>query len=321
MEEGELFKEVDIVNKEYYEGIKSMVNCSICLEIIKDPVQCDKCQHCFCSQCSKLLKECPFRCQNSHFIPSILCKQLLSELKIKCQCGEEINYDFLEKHKDEECIKTDFKESYYKLKKEYEQLKQEINKMNEPKNQYCIKSNLHSHPLKCIKNFFHAWNCDKCRQGFSEDIPSYKCSLCEFDLCYNCAKNSITKGTLNNKMLEVYRNRPRNLTQFQIISFLHKHPIECNRRFLHIWQCDNCGQSFNDNVPSYQCSLCNFDLCYRCAKNSAVRGIVIDKMLEYYNNNEYRNPQQYNNRSQYNQPINGPSQYLQNIIRDFNRLI
>ena len=44
----DLFEEKDIVNKEYYEGVKDKINCSICLNIIKDPVQCDKCQKFFC---------------------------------------------------------------------------------------------------------------------------------------------------------------------------------------------------------------------------------------------------------------------------------
>jgi len=43
----DLFEEKDIVNKEYYEGVKDKINCSICLNIIKDPVQCDKCQKFF----------------------------------------------------------------------------------------------------------------------------------------------------------------------------------------------------------------------------------------------------------------------------------
>ena len=53
-EEEELFNENDIENKEYYKGIKSMVNCSICLYIIEDPVQCNKCQHFFVQNVSKI---------------------------------------------------------------------------------------------------------------------------------------------------------------------------------------------------------------------------------------------------------------------------
>ena len=39
VEEEDLFDEKDIVNQEYYNGIKHLINCSICLNIVKDPVQ------------------------------------------------------------------------------------------------------------------------------------------------------------------------------------------------------------------------------------------------------------------------------------------
>ena len=96
----DLFEETDIVNVEYYNGIKSMVNCPICLNIIKDPVQCEKCQNNFCSDCVKSVPQCPFRCENSNYNPSLSCKRLLSELKIKCKCGKECGFDFIKKHKD-----------------------------------------------------------------------------------------------------------------------------------------------------------------------------------------------------------------------------
>ena len=60
VEEEDLFDEKDIVNQEYYNRIKNLINCSICLNIVKDPVQCDKCQHYFCSKCVKNLKM-PFK--------------------------------------------------------------------------------------------------------------------------------------------------------------------------------------------------------------------------------------------------------------------
>jgi len=297
MDESLIEKDFDIINKEYYEGIKGMIYCSICLDIVDDPVQCDKCQHCFCSQCTEQLKECPFRCQNSNFIPSIICKQLLSELKIKCKCGKDLNYDLLEKHKIEDCIKTDFKKKFIELKKEYELLKQEMKKKYEPKDQNYIKSNLHHHPIECIRKFLQPWQCDNCERIFTEDTPSYKCTLCDYDLCYNCAKNSITKGAVIDKMMDYYNSGPWNISHSQIRSSTHQHPLECSRRFLQMWKCNNCKQTFNDIAPLYQCTLCKYDLCYFCAKSTLTQGAVIDKMIEFYdNNNNSRNSYQFNNR-------------------------
>ena len=179
-EEEDLFDENDIINKEYYNGIKSMVVCLVCLNIVKDPVQCDKCQHYYCSGCIKNLEVCPLRCLNNKYTPSLACKQLLSELKIKCKCGKEIKYDFIKKHKEEECEKADFKQSYFNLKKKYELLKEELHKKDEVKelkSSYFIKSTAHKHPIEILRRFGNKWFCDEYKKFFKEDIPSYHCTL------------------------------------------------------------------------------------------------------------------------------------------------
>jgi len=206
-----LFEEDDIVNREYYEGIKDMIKCTICLDIVKEPVQCNKCQHCFCSLCSRELKKCPFRCENSSIISSFVCNQLLSGLKIKCKCGNEIGYDFLKNHKEKECKienNVDYKEKYLNLKKEYDLLIQGIYKINDYK--YCIKSSVHTHPIECNRRFLRSWNCDNCKKNFSDNVPSYQCNLCNFDLCYYCAKSTITEGTVMDEMIEFYLNKSKN---------------------------------------------------------------------------------------------------------------
>ena len=195
----DLFEEKDIVNKEYYEGVKDKINCSICLNIIENPVQCDKCQKFFCSDCIKGVKECPFRCKNNKFISGLLCKQLISELKIKCECGKVIDFDHFQKHKEEECEKADFKKSYFNLKKKYELLKEELHKKDEVKelkSSYFIKSTAHKHPIEILRRFGNKWFCDECKKFFKEDIPSYHCTLCDFDICYDCVKDKVALGKI-----------------------------------------------------------------------------------------------------------------------------
>ena len=45
--------------------------CPLCIRIVKDPVECDKCENMFCSECTKSLDKrvggCPFKCQNAKF--------------------------------------------------------------------------------------------------------------------------------------------------------------------------------------------------------------------------------------------------------------
>lgn len=210
VKEESLFKENDITNKEYYNGIKELINCSICLDIIKDPIQCDKCQNCFCTVCAEKVKSCPLRCINSKFFPSLLCRNLLSKLIIKCSCGKEIGYDSLEKHKKEECVNADFKKNYLELKKKYEILMKEYNKININSNSIIkgkrtyIKTRIHPHPVKCIRRFISTWSCDICSKSYKSDVPSYQCTLCDYDICYKCVINKITEGSIIREMSIYY---------------------------------------------------------------------------------------------------------------------
>jgi len=237
MENKFLFSESDIVNKEYYKSIKDVINCSICSDIIKDPVQCNKCQHCFCSLCIKRLRNCrPCNCQFNQFIPSLICKNLLSELIIKCSCGDELKYDFIQKHKEDEFL---FKmkcsslgnqngllqSESQQLKQELIQLKQELNNCKQELNKYkqkniafqkkffisndklFISCSLHEHQIECLRRYYTTWLCDKCNRNFEIDIPSYHCTLCDFDLCLNCAHETVIKD-INSTRFSVQKDVP-----------------------------------------------------------------------------------------------------------------
>ena len=206
MEEYYLIED-DIINKDYLENIRDMVTCIICLNIIDDPVQCDTCQHSFCLDCITKLGKCPMGCQDYKFVNSEICKELLSGLKIKCECGNEINYDNIKKHKEEECETIDFKERYLQLKNEFKKFKEEIDNptdINENQRAGCLKSYVHKHPIQIMRHFKTSWTCDKCEASFNQDIPSYNCTLCDFDVCYNCIKDKIAKGNINEEMKDFY---------------------------------------------------------------------------------------------------------------------
>jgi len=205
VEEESLIEENDIINKEYYNGVKNMINCSICLNIIEDPLQCNKCQHFFCFKCIKKTNNCPFRCDDNEYVSSLTCKSLLSELKIKCKCGKEIKYDFIKKHKNEECELIDFKKKYFEYKNKYELLLKEQNENNDKIKDFTyIKTSTHNHPIKILKRFNIGWYCSECEKSFNENIPSYQCTVCDYDICYNCVKNKIIKGKINEKMKNFY---------------------------------------------------------------------------------------------------------------------
>ena len=189
------FSEKNIENKEYYDGIKSLVNCLICLGIIENPVQCTKCQHYFCSECINENKNCPLKCKDNQFIKSISCANLLSNLKFKCICEEIVTYDDREKHL-EKCNKKDFEKYYLYYKDKYEYLKKELNKNNKLKSKYFIKVSNHNHPVEILKRYLNSWFCNICNNFFNADIPSYHCTLCDFDICISCAKSYANEGNV-----------------------------------------------------------------------------------------------------------------------------
>ena len=189
------FSEKNVVNKEYYDGIKSLVNCLICLGIVENPVQCTKCQHYFCSECINEVKKCPLRCEDSQFIKSISCSNLLSNLNFKCICEEIVSYDDREKHLDK-CNKKDFEKYYTYYKEKSEKLKIKLNENNKIKSQYYIKVSVHNHPVEIIRRYKISWFCNICKMFYNSDVPSYHCTLCDFDICISCAKSYVKEGTI-----------------------------------------------------------------------------------------------------------------------------
>lgn len=66
-------------------------DCSICLKVLNNPVQCKKCSNNFCEECVQNLKQCPM-CRSSPFeyTENIWLKRTISELEFPCPngCGQ-----------------------------------------------------------------------------------------------------------------------------------------------------------------------------------------------------------------------------------------
>ena len=57
-----------------------------------------------------------------------------------------------------------------------------------------LKVSVHKHPLEIIKRFVTGWICDICRVNADQNVPSYHCNICDFDLCSKCAEKYIKEG-------------------------------------------------------------------------------------------------------------------------------
>jgi len=234
----------DIVNKDYYEKIKSNIECSICLCPTLFPFQCSICKHIFCEKCIfKWINEnnsCPYRCQNFQIIRSYLDKSILSELIIKCKyCQKEIKYENYENYKNHylnyecndfmnNCVKL-IKEKNEKnhelkleninlniiidkLKRENNQLKKynkrEINK-NKKIKEYIFQSKNHKKPL-FLSYSKYDFNCNNCRKHYRKFELRYNCSFCDYNLCKRCKKKEEKEKKENNESDEIEENEEIN---------------------------------------------------------------------------------------------------------------
>ena len=130
-----------------------------------------------------------------------------------------------------------------------------------------IKVKEHPHILVyCLTQF--NWFCKKCNKIYSKYKGTYFCSFCDFNLCDSCR----AEGNYSKK-----KEFPENIQDSEIklnYKFLppknHEHRLvycrtsrklfESNR-----WFCNNCQKEFNNDIWSFYCTLCDYDLCIDCA--------------------------------------------------------
>ena len=265
-----------VINKENFKLIELNVICSICNGIVVAPVQCIECENCFCKSCIESWKKkagensCPFRCKSPIFKNSRLIKNILSNIKFKCQngCNQEIPYLELENHYEENCpnIKVDYKQKYYEMKNKYLEL---LKKYNELENEFIkyknnssnnhigndYKSQYHNHILK-NKIMNKQCVCDVCDCVIRDkEEKTYRCDECDFDVCEKC------------KILEDSGYKYKNL----FLSKKHSHLLkEIDAKsvsiFKYFWTCDVCGNKFKgkQEVRRFRCNPCDYDICDSC---------------------------------------------------------
>jgi len=102
----------------------------------------------------------------------------------KCECGSELNYNFLEMHK-ETCVKVQERKRNFQFKQQNNALFKKDNENKSILNEYTIKTSLYQHPIMCLRSFLQTWVCDSCNHSFYDDTPAYYCTLCNFSLCYH----------------------------------------------------------------------------------------------------------------------------------------
>ena len=128
-----------------------------------------------------------------------------------------------------------------------------------------VKEHIHN-LVYCLNNFI--WKCNLCLIKYEKTSPKYFCSVCNFNMCEKC---------------HAYRNYPKkkafpeNIDTSNITikkKFLktvyHKHILVYSRTSrdsteFKQWFCNNCKTTFENDVWSFYCTKCDYDLCKICA--------------------------------------------------------
>lgn len=132
----EYVNEKTIIKNELYESLKDDITCSICQNLMINPVMCMNCMNIYCKKCIEKWKNkggtCPNHCKEYNFRDVIEKNNHITKFKFKCirGCGEEIAFQDINKHYSGNCSQR--KKAKKKLKtvtsKEAAEYKEKIGK-------------------------------------------------------------------------------------------------------------------------------------------------------------------------------------------------
>ena len=184
----------------------------------------------------------------------------------------------------------------------------------------------HPHPLyNCIvqqRAYSNFWTCRKCQCNYTNFVPSFYCTLCNFDICQKCLMEYPMY------QIEIYDysngynfgNVPVNQQDPNFRMGLHNHPLRkiqianYNSNKYRI-NCLKCKNTINSNNPFPYCSLCNFYVCENCFNNQQIPQTQSSQQPHNFNNQNQMNQMQFNNNNQgfgQNNPNQGYNQNQRN---------
>ena len=125
----------------------------------------------------------------------------------------------------------------------------------------------HKHKLVyCLTDF--KWSCDLCKKKYQRKNARYFCSICNFNMCDECH----SKGNYIKKKVFPEGVEPSNkfVNRKKLKTDYHPHNLVYCRSSRSVigyngWICDNCREEFDNEIWSFFCTNCDFDLCCSCA--------------------------------------------------------
>jgi hypothetical protein len=131
---------------------------------------------------------------------------------------------------------------------------------------FTLKVKEHKHKL--LKSLTRSkWKCNVCNHDYDSNQPTFLCSLCDYNMCDNCRK----KGNYEEKIsFPVFIIPPNELIEDKFIeSKYHEHRLAYCRHIHRIfgpllWKCKKCKNSYEKEIWSFSCTVCNYDFCFDC---------------------------------------------------------
>ena len=112
------------------------------------------------------------------------------------------------------------------------------------------------------------WTCSICHKNYEKTDAKYYCSLCDYYMCDKCH----SKGNYTKKKVFPDGIKPSNPDiKYPILkSNHHEHNLIYCRSSRSVvgyslWCCDVCHLDFDNDIWSFYCTQCDFDLCSKCA--------------------------------------------------------
>ena len=167
-------------------------------------------------------------------------------------------------------------------------------------NQSIDMKNIHNHPLlyclpldRITKNI--DWYCNFCNSQNNNNISSFYCTLCDYDLCPNCISNLQLDQI---KFYDYNSNEANNLKNSQSSdSFNWQKKFEEHSHLLTLikkinknysWKCNKCSKNYQNDEASFYCSLCDYYLCRKCMEGKRVEPVPIKIIPQPYNDFQFK---------------------------------
>ena len=123
----------------------------------------------------------------------------------------------------------------------------------------------HDKLVYTITNF--DWQCKTCNKKYNKSIPKYYCSGCDYCMCNECYTN---RNYPKKKEFpqNVIPTNPSVKEKYYDAAYHNHKLVYCrtsrNSEQLNGWICDNCRENYDNEVWSFYCTKCDFDLCCSC---------------------------------------------------------